>query len=176
MSLLACCGWNGSRRVITRSLSISSRLSSDATVRKREATKVLVQKRRARRRMLEGWWSKRWDEFLDLSALYGWQAWRPLVVGFVLFVCVFGLLIWVQAAGLLKSSADSVTPYNPFIHALDVFVPIVDLGIESRWGIDTASGGSLAWLVLAYLWLLKLVGWGTVTLALAALTGIVKRE
>ena len=141
-----------------------------------EARDVLVAKRRKRRTTLRGWWSKRWDEFLDLSMLYGWQAWRPLVVGFVLFLYVFGLLICVQAAGFLNTSADSVTPYNPFIHALDVFVPIVDLGIESRWGIDTASGGSLAWLVLAYLWLLKLVGWGTVTLALAALTGIVKRE
>ena len=141
-----------------------------------EASEVLIAKRRARRRVLQGWWSKRWDEFLDFTVLYGWQAWRPLVVGFVLFVYVLGLLICVQAVGLLNSSADSVSPYHPFIHALDVFLPIVDLGIESRWVIDTARGGSLAWLVLVYLWLLKLVGWGTVTLALAALTGVVKRE
>ena len=142
----------------------------------RKATKVLVHKRRARRRILEAWWSKRWDEFLDLSVLYGWQAWRPLVVGFVLFLYVFGLLICVQSAGLISRSEDTVSAYHPLIHALDIFVPIVDLGIESNWGVNTVAGGSLAWLVLAYLWLLKLVGWGTVTLALAALTGIVKRE
>ena len=50
----------------------------------------------------------------------------------------------------------------------------MELATKSRWAIDTANGGAFAWLVMAFLWALKLVGWGTVTLALAALTGIVK--
>ncbi len=144
--------------------------------RDHEATRVLIEKRRKRRETLQGWWRKFGDALLDLSVLYGWQAWRPLAAGFAIFLLVFGLVLAAQAVGLIVSLSDVASPYNPFIHALDVFLPIVDLGVESRWTIDTANGGAFAWLVMAFLWTLKLVGWGTVTLALAALTGIVKRD
>ena len=144
--------------------------------RDHEATRVLIEKRRKRRETLQGWWRKFGDALLDLSVLYGWQAWRPLAAGFAIFLLVFGLVLAAQAVGLIVSLSDVASPYNPFIHALDVFLPIVDLGVESRWTIDTANGGAFAWLVMAFLWTLKLVGWGVVTLALAALTGIVKRD
>ncbi len=141
-----------------------------------EARDVLVAKHRARRNTLRGWWRKFGDVLLDLSLLYGWQAWRPLAAGFAIFLPVFGLVLAAQAAGLVVGPSDTTSSYHPFIHALDVFLPIVDLGIESRWTIDTANGGRFAWLVMAFLWTLKLVGWVVVTLALASVTGIVKRE
>ena len=141
-----------------------------------EAKDVLVAKRRRRRETLPDWWRKLGDVLLDLSMLYGWQAWRPLVGGSVVFLYVFGLVLIAQAAGLVDGPSDATSSYHPFIHALDIFLPIVDLGVESHWMIDTASGGALAWLVISYLWFLKLVGWGTITLALAAVTRIVQRE
>ena len=141
-----------------------------------EARAVLIEKRRARRETLKGWPRKLWDILLDRSVLYGWQPWRPLLFGFGVLLLVSGLVSRADATGLVVSLSDVVSPYNPFIHALDVFLPIVDLGVESRWTIDTASGGSFASLVVISLWILKLVGWGVVTLALAALTGIVKRD
>ncbi len=141
-----------------------------------EAREVLIAKRRKRRETLHGWWRKCGDRFLDFSMRYGWQPWRPLVFGFGVLLLVFGLVSRADAAGLVVSLSDVASPYNAFIHALDVFLPVVDLAVESHWTIDTASGGEFAWLVMAFLWFLKLVGWGTVTMAVAALTGIVKRE
>ena len=141
-----------------------------------EATEVLIAKLRKRRETLPTRWQKCWDRFLDFSVRYGWQAWRPLVLGLGVFLIVLGLVIGAQAVGLVMGPSDVMSSYHPLVHALDVFLPIVDLGVESRWAVDTASGGWFAWLVMACLWFLKLVGWGAVTLALAAVTGIVKRE
>ena len=112
--------------------------------------------------------------FLEKSVLYGWQPWRPLAVGVVALLIGLGLLIVAQAMGLL------IEPPGPWFvhvfHVLDVFLPIVDLGVDSNEGIDTENGGAFAWVVTVYLWCLTLIGWATVTLAVAALTGIVKRE
>ena len=141
-----------------------------------EASEVLIAKRRARRRVLQGWWSKRWDEFLDFTVLYGWQAWRPLLLGGAVFLISFVLVSAADATGYVDNFSDATLPYTSFIHTLDVFLPIVDLGVESHWMIDTSNNDAFAWLVMWFLWALKLVGWGTVTLALAALTGVVKRE
>ena len=141
-----------------------------------EAKDVLVAKRRKRRETLQRLRSRCWDWFLDKSVLYGWQPWRPLVGGSVVLLAVLGLVIGAQAMGQVTSPSDVMSSYHPLIHVLDVFLPVVDLGVESRWTIDTSSGGWFAWLVMACLWFLKLVGWGTVTLALAAVTGIVRRQ
>ena len=141
-----------------------------------EARDVLIAKRRKRRGTFQGRPSKGWDAFLDWSVRYGWQPWRPLVGGSAFFLIVMGFVSAAQAAGLVVSLSEEASAYNSFIHTLDVFLPIVDLSVESRWMIDTSNNDSFAWLVTWLLWALKLVGWGTVTLALAALTGIVKRE
>ena len=141
-----------------------------------EATKVLIEKRRRRRDTLAGGWRRCGDWFLDFSIRYGWQPWRPLALGLAFLLSGFGLVSGADAVGLIVGLSEMSAPYFPFIHALDVALPIVDLGIESRWTIDTANGGRFAWLVMASLWTLKLVGWVVVTLALASVTGIVKRE
>ena len=146
-----------------------------------EARDVLIAKRRKRRITLLhgrrlGWPRRLWDWFLDWSVRYGWQPWRPLIFGLVSYLLVLVLVFVSRANGLVVGLSDVVSPYDPIVHVLDVFLPIVDLGVESRWTIDTANGGRFAWVVTWLLWSLKLVGWGTVTLALAALTGIVKRE
>ena len=153
-----------------------------------EATKVLVEKRRkrrahltsrehhSRRQKLQGWLSYLWDAFLDRSVLYGWQPWRPLLLGGAFFLIGIVLVSVADAAGHVDNFAAATLPYISFIHALDVFLPIVDLGVESRWQVDTSNDDAFAWVVTWYLWALKLMGWATVTLAVAALTGIVKRD
>ena len=107
---------------------------------------------------------------------YGWQAWRPLVGGAAIFLLVFALVVAAQAVDLNLGPPDTTASYHPFMHALDVFLPIIDLGIESRWAIDTTNGGAFSWLVRVSLWVLPVVGWVSVTLAVAAFTGIVRRE
>ena len=141
-----------------------------------QARDVLIDKRRMRRENLRGWPSRSWDYLQDWTVLYGWQPWRSLAIGLVALLTVFGLVTAAQAAGLVVGPSDVVSSYHPLIHALDAFLPVIDLGLESRWEIDTAHGGWFAWLVRVSLWALPVVGWVTVTLALAAVTGIVKRE
>ena len=140
-----------------------------------EATQVLIAKRRKRRGTLPNRWHKGWDRFLDCSVRYGWQAWRPLVLGVGVFLVALALVFGAGRAGVVTSLTDPPSPYDWFIHTLDVFLPIVDLGVESRWVINADSGGG-ALAVVWFLWILKLVGWGTITLALAAVTRIVQRE
>ncbi len=147
-----------------------------------EARNVLVEKRRKRRKTLSGtrqgrfrkWLRKGWDILLEKSVLYGWQPWRPLVFGVAALMIGLGLVTAAQLMGLV---IEPPTPwFVPIFLILDVFLPIVDLGVNSNWEIATEKGGAFAWIVTGYLWSLTLVGWGTVTLAVAALTGIVKRE
>ena len=46
----------------------------------------------------------------------------------------------------VTSPSDVMSSYHPLIHVLDVFLPVVDLGVESRWTIDTtAAAGSPGW-------------------------------
>ena len=139
-----------------------------------EAKHVLIAKRRGRRATLKNLRSRWWDAFMDRSVCYGWEPWRPLLLGLVALLIGLGLLIGAQRNGLV---IEPPTPwFIPLFLILDVFLPIVSLGVDSNWDIDTDRGGTFAWIVVVYLWFLTLVGWATVTLALAALTGIVKRE
>ena len=145
-----------------------------------EAAEVLIAKQRARRNTLQGWWSRYCDAFLYWSVRYGWQPWRPFRAGVVaVLLPVYGIVLAVQATGLGIGLSDAPAWIHPIIlgfFTLDYFLPIVDLGIDLFWKIDTASGETFAWLAVLFLWILGLVGWVVVTLALAALTGIVKRE
>lgn len=141
-----------------------------------EARNVLVAKLRKRRETLHGLRSRCWDCFLDKSFLYGWQPWRPLAVALVVLLVAFGLVSGAQACSLVVGPSDATSPFFPFTLVVDVFLWNVDLGAESRWAIDTENGGVYALLVDGSLWLLKLVGWGAITLALAARTRIVRRE
>ena len=153
-----------------------------------EVRDVLVAKRRKRRwhlksqehhgllGTLKAWVNWLWDAFLDWSVLYGWHPWRPLVLGSAFFLISVVLVSIAEATGYVRNLTEAALPYTSFIHTLDIFLPIVDLGVESNWMIDASNSDAFAWLITWLLWALKLVGWGTVTLALAALTGIVKRD
>ena len=144
--------------------------------REQEARDVLISKRRVRRESLKGRYSKSWDTFLDWALLYGWQPWRPLVLGVLVLLVAIGLVFGAEAVEIVAGQSDSISSFHPLVFALDVFLPIIDLGVESSWSIDTSGNNRFAWIVTWYLWVAKLVGWATVTLALAALTGVVKKD
>ena len=141
-----------------------------------EAMDVWVAKRRARRVAELRWHRKTLDTLLDWSMLYGLQPWRPLLLGVMIFILAFGLILAAQATGSIVGPSDQISAYHPLIHALDVFLPGVDLGVESLWKFDTSRDDAFAWLVIALLWVLRLAGWIFVTLAPVALTGFVRRE
>ena len=59
-------------------------------------------------------------------------------------------------------------------YALDVFIPLVDLGQEEAWNATTATGlGMVAWVMT---WFLKAFGWFVTALGAAAVTGIIQRD
>jgi len=79
--------------------------------------------------------------------------------------------------------------FCPWIYSLDTFLPIVDLHQEGRW-LPNRGGGDLVtafcpdryigitWGELLYMWfwLEILLGWLLTTLALAGLTGLIRRD
>jgi len=73
----------------------------------------------------------------------------------------------------------------PIIYSLDVFLPIVNLRREERWEPESTRGvtvltwpWALTWggLLWRFLWFETLSGWLLVTLALAGLTGLIRRD
>lgn len=65
--------------------------------------------------------------------------------------------------------------FHPFAYAMDLLVPIVNLGQEQAWGPSTSRSpwGWHGWWVR---WVAKIVGWVLTALAAAAITGVIRRE
>jgi hypothetical protein len=71
----------------------------------------------------------------------------------------------------------AATHYETFYsltYALDVFLPIVDLGQQSTWGQTTATWWG--WSARLYTWALQIAGWVVTTLGVAAVTGVIQRN
>jgi hypothetical protein len=71
----------------------------------------------------------------------------------------------------------AATHYETFYsltYALDVFLPIVDLGQQSTWGQTTATWWG--WSARLYTWALQISGWVVTTLGVAAVTGVIQRN
>jgi hypothetical protein len=82
------------------------------------------------------------------------------------------------ACGWHSSSRRSTTAFAVGWHALDVLVPMVDLGQQQKWlPTPTAFPNVLVgWLVLGWYWLTILAGWLLATVALAGMTGVLHRD
>lgn len=147
----------------------------------REARAVRIAKQRARHRWDAGsWFGKLGDRFLDITIGYGWAPWRP--VWFGVAMVLFGWLIFLAAGaqGVMRPAEGASTvaaELQLFVYALDTFLPVIDFGVESDWTIDTTR----AWFFLngswveIYRWLHIAMGWIVSTLAVVALTGLVRR-
>ena len=158
----------------TRSRSTSLQPCFGGTVRTMRLRRYSIQKRRKRRAtaLLTGG-IRSWDRFLDFSVRYGWQRLAGrLMGGAAIFLLVFALVVSAQAVDLNLGPPDTTASYHPFVHALDVFLPIIDLGIESRWAIRHDKWRRVLLAGESPLWVLPVVGRISVTLAVAAFTGI----
>jgi hypothetical protein len=124
---------------------------------------------------------------LGALAGYGYRPWRALwyVVGVVLWgTLVFGLG---HRAGLLAPTAVQASErFHPFIYALDVFLPIVNLRQEHLWwprtewppeapkllGVSKVFWGRL---LRAYAILHVALGWTLNLLLVASVGGLIRR-
>lgn len=120
-----------------------------------EARRVLLAKQRERRRTLA--WSGRvagWVQ--DVLVGYGYRNW---LAGGWLLAC------WIAGAALFSAhrprpaGAAQTPEYNPAVYALDMLLPVVDLGQERAWQLS----GQLQYAGYA----LNLAGW-TLTAAIVA--------
>jgi hypothetical protein len=125
--------------------------------------------------------SRFWSWILDITIAHGYKPEK--VIGlFIVPIILFGAILFTLAfqAGVMESTA---TPqhspgksqvFDPVGYSLDVFLPIVDLHQESAW--EPNAGKEYGLLVQYYMYFHILAGWFFTTLAVAALTGLVRSD
>lgn len=153
---------------------------------------------------LRMWSSRLWSVTIRLVAGYGYAPERALYwsLGWMVLATILYFVGW-QAGVMVPNSdviltsadwlaamkADHLAPtqawlaLDPAIHyttfyslayAIDVFVPLIDLGQESTWGASTVTWWG--WFICWFTFALQLVGWFITALGAAAITGLIKRD
>jgi len=167
-----------------------------------DSKKVCIAREQDRRRYGSmGRLAKAWSLFLGATLGHGYAIWH---VGFIaLFIVALGggVFWWGHRAGLLSPTfslpADAAAPsekrldeaFCPWVYSLDTFLPIVDLHQEGRWlpnhgGSDVVTTFCpdryvcITWgdLLCVWFWFEIGAGWLLTTLALAGLTGLIRRD
>ena len=81
------------------------------------------------------------------------------------------------APGLIWAALPFASHYETFYagaYALDVLLPIVDLGQQSTWAATTVSW--FGWFARVWTFALELLGWFITALGAAAVTGIIQKD
>ncbi|HRK43733.1 MAG TPA: hypothetical protein PLH11_11895 [Gemmobacter sp.] len=80
-------------------------------------------------------------------------------------------MAWMQDGVLASQHYET---FFAGIYALDLFLPIVDLGQESAWAVTTTT--ACGWVLRVGTLLYQIAGWIIVSLGIAAVTGFVQRN
>ena len=80
-------------------------------------------------------------------------------------------MAWMQDGVLASKHYET---FFAGIYALDLFLPIVDLGQESAWAVTTTT--ACGWVLRVGTLLYQIAGWIIVSLGIAAVTGFVQRN
>ncbi len=78
------------------------------------------------------------------------------------------------AAGTLAPAGSHYETFYALAFALDVYLPIVDLGQQSTWAATTATWAG--WTARLATWAVQTLGYVVTTLGLAAITGVIQRD
>jgi hypothetical protein len=137
--------------------------------RDQDARTVAIARQRVRRRTLS-LPGRLWSVLLDGLVGYGYRTWMAglwllgfWLVGTIVFAVAHGAELLTAA-----KAARELQHFNPVVYALDVLLPIVNLGQDGGWVPHR-------WAAVCY-WLLTLAGWVLTTAVVAALSGLLKRE
>jgi len=164
-----------------------------------QAKKVFMEKEKDLRKYGDlGPWARAWNWILWATIGYGYRVRR----GAAAIVLLGVLFFWLgNRADLLSptfpSPAEAGAPsekrldetFCPWVYSLDTFLPIVDLHQEGRW-LPNRGGGDvvtifwpdryigITWGKLLFIWFWFEIGagWLLTTLALAGLTGLIRRD
>jgi len=108
-----------------------------------------------------------WNWLLYLTVGYGYRTWLAglwlvglLAVGAAIFAGVY--------PGQFRPASPSVPGFQPVAYALDVLLPIVDLGQEKNWFPQDSAR--------VWSWVLTGSGWLLTTAVVAGLTNALKRD
>jgi hypothetical protein len=136
--------------------------------RDEDARRVRIAKQRRRRGELQ-WPGRLWNDLLRWTVGYGYRPWYAgLWLG---LLAVIGALVFGAAyPENMSATAEPAVlpPFHAFAYALDVLLPIVDLGQQDRWN---PQGAAQWW---SYVSILS--GWVLSTAVVAALTGLLKKD
>jgi hypothetical protein len=133
------------------------------------ARRVAIAKQRRRRAELT-WPGKVWSGLLDGLVGYGYRTWQAglwLAAFLLAGVAVFAHAHTHQQLTPAKQP-NELQHFNPLVYALDVLLPIVNLGQEGGWVPHRFAA--------VCFWVLTLAGWVLTTAVVAGLTGVLKRE
>jgi hypothetical protein len=143
-----------------------------------DARAILVAKQKDRLRFAElSRPARAWGRFLGVTICHGYAPWRSLV-----FIAAFLLLGWgvfgcAGELGVMQSLKESASqPLQPFMYSADVFFPFLDLHQETHWLPDPRRAPPWGAVMRWYLWLHIVMGWVFSTLAVAAFTGLVRKD
>lgn len=130
------------------------------------ARKVALAKRRRQRQVLNPP-AKIWNWLLYLTIGYGYRTW--LAGLWLLGLMLAGAAVFAHAypADMIATSRHPM-PFNAPIYALDVLLPIINLGQQDSW----QPTGIALWVY----WALIILGWALTSALVAGLTGIVKQD
>lgn len=137
--------------------------------RDQDVRTVAIAKQRARRRTL-GLAEQVWSVLLDGLVGYGYRTWLAGIwlvglwlVGTILFDVAHSMELLTAA-----KAEQELQHFNALVYALDLLLPIVNLGQDGGWVPHR-------WAAVCS-WLLTLAGWVLTTAVVAALTGLLKRD
>ncbi|SEN71425.1 hypothetical protein SAMN04488103_10724 [Gemmobacter aquatilis] len=153
---------------------------------------------------IKTWSSRCWNKTIGALVGYGYLPERALIwaTGATFLAMLIYFVTW-RAGGIVPDSdvvmvsaewhaamkADPVAPsvvwangpsgthyetFNAGAYALDIFLPIIELGQDAAWASTTTSWPKT--LVWGFTWGLQLFGWIVSALGVAAITGIMQRD
>jgi len=146
-------------------------------------------------RCCANWLERLWNWILSVTIAHGYRPWNAF--WWMLGVVFVGWLMFTNADRLhaihpskeevllderyVNSGGQWLPPDYPAFSAawysLDVFLPIVDLHQESYWLPGKQEQALFwGWGYKIWLWLQIMLGWFLTTIAVAGLTGLVKKD
>ncbi len=133
------------------------------------ARRIAIANQQRRRQVLTPA-GKVWNWLLYLTVGYGYRTWLAglwlagfLLAGTIMFAVAHSHQLLTAAKPIRE-----LQHFNPFVYALDLLLPIVNLGQEGGWVPHR-------WAAVAF-WMLTLAGWVLTTAVVAGLTGVLKRD
>lgn len=119
-----------------------------------------------------------WRVFFDATVGYGYRPERS--IGWLGLMLAISVVIFTDAGsvGAMAPTAENVSgdtrgalqDFNPYIYAVDVFIPLVDLQMQRYW---IAKSGTFA---NVWMWVAVISGWVLTTIAVAGFSGALRRE